>query len=1060
MLQVFFLTRREEGRNGWTASLRLVKSCILLILILFPAIFFAQTEVSPGRFPILRTQSDVFKLTKAEAAQGRPIAIEAVVTYSDPEWGILFVQDQSGPTFIDVHGIATKFPTGIRVHVQAVTGTNQDGAIFAHPKITIDGRGVMPAPKQESIVELQGAGDESYQTITEGILRPCEAMSARVCFRIYDGQKFAWLAVPQADSPQAQSLVGAVVRVKGVVGRHVNDANQRLGTQLYVNTLADIKVLAPAATDLLSSQPLSIQQVHGADADQRFAPQIHLRGTVIWHSPGLFALRDPTGMIFVSTWSDDVAHPGSTLDVVGFPSHGIFALEVADASIRPFGPAGVNAVPTPLDLNAPEILKRGLSGIRVHLKARLVGQTSNASEFVYLLDSNGQRFNAILLRTDAKREMVGLTRDSILELTGVTLVQRDNPVLPESLLLLLESPADVDVHPGLGWLTVRWMLVILAAILVCVLTPLIWVRQLRSTVRKQTGALRAQFAHELQLENRFRRLFERNLAAVYSWKPDGEIVECNDAFVKLLGFETRNEVLGRSYWEFETDPEWRAQFSSTLAQEACSNRETTLRRIDGATLHLLANVTPVQGEGELVYETTAIDITQLRLHQDELQRTRDAAVYESLNDSLTGLPNRRCVLDTLSTHLAQAREDGSRIALLYLDLDGFKIVNDSLGHSIGDALLTFVALRLRADIREGDMLARLGGDEFMIIMNRIDVHEQADAVAEHVLSAISKPFHVKGHSLSIGVSIGISYFPGNAADAEELMQQADSAMYAAKRAGKNNFMHFNPAISSLIHERMTLENLLRGAVARHEITLHYQPEFDLHNQRLIRFEALARWTHPTIGSIPPDKFIPIAEESGIIGQLGAYIMEQACLEAMRWQGLVPEPVQVAVNVSTIQFRHRGFVEEVNSILKLTGLKPELLQIELTESVMMDGAESAIVNIQRLKELGISLAIDDFGTGYSNLSYLPSMAFDVIKIDRAFVTNIESQPETESMVRTLITLANNIGMRVIVEGVEKHEQLAILRDCGANEVQGFFMGRPTPRPIDDFLTYEGEEEWHS
>jgi predicted signal transduction protein with EAL and GGDEF domain len=371
-----------------------------------------------------------------------------------------------------------------------------------------------------------------------------------------------------------------------------------------------------------------------------------------------------------------------------------------------------------------------------------------------------------------------------------------------------------------------------------------------------------------------------------------------------------------------------------------------------------------------------------------------------------------------------------------------------------------VALRLRADIREGDMLARLGGDEFMIIMNRIDVHEQADAVAEHVLSAISKPFHVKGHSLSIGVSIGISYFPGNAADAEELMQQADSAMYAAKRAGKNNFMHFNPAISSLIHERMTLENLLRGAVARHENTLHYQPEFDLHNQRLIRFEALARWTHPTIGSIPPDKFIPIAEESGIIGQLGAYIMEQACLEAMRWQGLVPEPVQVAVNVSTIQFRHRGFVEEVNSILKLTGLKPELLQIELTESVMMDGAESAIVNIQRLKELGISLAIDDFGTGYSNLSYLPSMAFDVIKIDRAFVTNIESQPETESMVRTLITLANNIGMRVIVEGVEKHEQLAILRDCGANEVQGFFMGRPTPRPIDDFLTDEGEEEWHS
>jgi len=284
----------------------------------------------------------------------------------------------------------------------------------------------------------------------------------------------------------------------------------------------------------------------------------------------------------------------------------------------------------------------------------------------------------------------------------------------------------------------------------------------------------------------------------------------------------------------------------------------------------------VQADDQLVYETTAIDITQLRQHQDELQRAKDAAVYESLNDSLTGLPNRRCVLDTLSAHLAQARLDDSHIALLYLDLDGFKIVNDSLGHAIGDALLTFVALRLRSGIREGDMLARLGGDEFMIIMNHIDSPEQADSVAKHVLEALAKPFHVKAHSLSIGVSIGISYFPGNAADAEELMQQADSAMYAAKRAGKNNFMHFNPAISSLIHERMTLENLLRGAIARHEISLHYQPEFDLQNQRLIRFEALARWNHPTIGSIPPDKFIPIAEESGIIGLLGAYIMEQAC----------------------------------------------------------------------------------------------------------------------------------------------------------------------------------------
>jgi EAL domain-containing protein (putative c-di-GMP-specific phosphodiesterase class I) len=276
-------------------------------------------------------------------------------------------------------------------------------------------------------------------------------------------------------------------------------------------------------------------------------------------------------------------------------------------------------------------------------------------------------------------------------------------------------------------------------------------------------------------------------------------------------------------------------------------------------------------------------------------------------------------------------------------------------------------------------------------------------------------------------------------------------MYAAKREGKNRVMRYTAQIGFLVHERLTLENLLRGAVARHEISLHYQPEFDLIDHRLIRFEALARWTHPTIGVIPPVKFIPIAEESGMIVALGAYIMEEACLEALRWQQKLGHPIEVAVNVSGIQFRRKSFVAEVSALLKRTGLPPRLLQLEITESAMLVAAESTIETMLRLRELGISLAIDDFGTGYSNLSYLPSLPFDSLKIDGSFMRNLDSQPESESMIRTLVALAHDIGMKVIVEGVEKQEQMDLIRALGANEVQGYLTGRPTPDPMNVFLS---------
>jgi diguanylate cyclase (GGDEF)-like protein/PAS domain S-box-containing protein len=1037
----------HASEKGW---LRASALRCLPILLLCPSLAFPQAPHPSGGHRILRTVSDVYALSKAEANKAYPIELDAIVLYSDPEWGALFVQDRTTTTFIDVHGINTKYLTGARVRVVAVTGTNENGLTVAHPKIIVLGRGAVPKPVQKTIAELDDGTDVSYLASTEGTLHPCERDYFRVCFRIYDGNKAIWLLVQQPESQAAQGLVGAIVRVKGLIGRHVNEANQRVGAQLYVNSLDDIQVEQPPAVAGFSSPPTPIHDMRAAEADQRFVRQVHLRGTVTWQSQGLFSIQDSTGMAFVSSSTDVAVHSGTIVDAIGFPSHGRFGLVLADSTVSPSAVQSNAADIEPLRLTAAEIIKRSLHGKRVRLKARLVGQSANATEFVYQLEEGTQRFNAILLRNNATHETVGLSRDSVLEVTGVALTQKGTADWPGALLILIESPKDIAVRGGIGWLTLRRGLTILGLMAACVIVPLIWVTSLRRTVRGQTAIIRARLESEMRLETKYSRLFERNLAAVFSWRPDGTVVDCNMAFARMLGFQSRELLIGRSCHEFQADPAQREALCGVLQEEPVSNQEVSLRRDDGATVHLLMNITPVHTEAGMLYETTAIDVTQLRQNQAELQRARDAAVFESLNDPLTGLPNRKLLSQTLASLLVEAQKDASMIALLYLDLDGFKLVNDSLGHAIGDALLVQLAARLRSWIRDGDMLARIGGDEFMVIMHRLRTREQAVLLAETLLQAISSPFEVKGHLLAIGASVGISVFPFDATDAEELIQQADSAMYVGKREGRNRVMAFTQEIGSQVHERLTLENLLRGAVARKEISLDYQPEFELAGHRLTRFEALARWTHPTVGQIPPLKFIPIAEESGMIWALGAYIMEQACIEALRWQKTMPYPIQVAVNVSSVQFRRKGFVEEVSAILERTGLRPDLLQIEITESAMLGGIQQAAEILYRLREMGISMAIDDFGTGYSNLSYLPSLAFDTLKIDRSFVINLSTQPETESMMRTLIALAHNFGMQVIVEGVETPEQLAIIKALGANEVQGYLTGRPTANPAKHML----------
>jgi diguanylate cyclase (GGDEF)-like protein len=472
----------------------------------------------------------------------------------------------------------------------------------------------------------------------------------------------------------------------------------------------------------------------------------------------------------------------------------------------------------------------------------------------------------------------------------------------------------------------------------------------------------------------------------------------------------------------------------------------TMKEVE-ANHDFTARVT-VQGSDDIAQLGTGFNTMLSELEQRDLAtKSAEAKLqYQVLYDELTGLPNRRLLADRLSQTLAAAKRACHVAAVLYIDLDGFKLVNDSLGHAIGDLLLCGVSTRLRERVRKADTLARLGGDEFVVILGQLKSKEEAALVAGKLLEAIALPFVIEEQKITIGASIGISFFPEAASDAASLLQQADSAMYAAKRNGKNGVMYYTPEIGVSLRERMQLETQLRGAIGRDEISVHYQPEFDILSHRLIRYEALARWNHPTLGSISPVKFIPIAEESGVIVALGAYIMERACADAAEWQKIAPHPIQVAVNISSVQLSRENFVQEVLDVLDRTGLPPRLLQLEVTESVMVSGAAQSAETIKRFRELGISVAIDDFGTGYSCLSYLPRLSFDSLKIERSFVHDLGVQPETRAMVSALIGLAHNFGMRVIVEGVEKPEQLEMLRKLGGDEVQGYLFGHPTPNPM--------------
>jgi len=466
---------------------------------------------------------------------------------------------------------------------------------------------------------------------------------------------------------------------------------------------------------------------------------------------------------------------------------------------------------------------------------------------------------------------------------------------------------------------------------------------------------------------------------------------------------------------------------------------------DGKVRHFEVEYTPLRSDdGSLqgVIEASR-DVTERLQIEYQLKENQQALEHLALHDPLTSLPNRNLFTDRLRQAIAKARRHGRSLALMFIDLDRFKNVNDTLGHSSGDCYLQEIATRLGSCVRSSDTVARLGGDEFVLLLEDIQERETAARMARNFLRVIARSFSLDGHELFPSASIGISFFPEDAQNAEELMKCADAAMYRAKEKGRNTYHFYTPELHSRVHDLLTLEASLRKAIENDQLCLHFQPQFSLTRRRPVGLEALVRWDHPELGLVSPERFIPLAEETGLIVPIGEWVLRTACRHHREWLKMGMRPMRVAVNLSRRQFRQANLIEMIGAILDETGLPPEYLELEITESSIMNDVGSAIATMRALKEMGVHLAIDDFGSGYSSLSCLKQFPISKLKIDRSFVRDLALGGENAAITQAIIALARSLGLEVVAEGIESKEQLRYLKKRGCHHGQGFFFSRPLP-----------------
>ena len=560
-------------------------------------------------------------------------------------------------------------------------------------------------------------------------------------------------------------------------------------------------------------------------------------------------------------------------------------------------------------------------------------------------------------------------------------------------------------------------------------------------------------------QERFELVTRATSDAIWDWNLETNDLWWNEGFQKLFGYSSEDVGGDVDSWKRRIHPDDVGRVATDLARHINSGKnnwvdEYRFRREDGTYAFVI-------DRGYVVHDTNGKPVRMLGSMMDvsERKELEDQLTHQALHDPLTKIANRVLFRDRVNHALSKQRRDNTSLAVLFLDLDNFKSVNDSIGHGAGDNLLIAVAQRLQDCLRSSDTAARLGGDEFAVLVESVRNSEEAVMIAERVRSVFKQPFMIDGKEVFMATSIGIAQSGDEAATADDLLRNADLAMYRAKNDGKGNYVVFEPRMHEALMERLELEDDLRAAIENREFTIHYQPIVDLGSAEMLGMEALVRWNHPRYGMLAPMKFIPLAEETSLIVPLGEWILGEACRQTKEWCDKFDDQldISVTVNISIRQFQQKELIQIVRCALEESGLRPRSLILEITESFMMQETESTITKLHELKKLGIRLAIDDFGTGYSSLSYLQRFPIDILKIDKSFVDKIGNGEEGRAVARAIIMMGDSLHLKTIAEGIERPEQIKALQTLGCEAGQGFHFARPlTPSAMERFLLKKSTE----
>jgi diguanylate cyclase (GGDEF)-like protein/PAS domain S-box-containing protein len=551
---------------------------------------------------------------------------------------------------------------------------------------------------------------------------------------------------------------------------------------------------------------------------------------------------------------------------------------------------------------------------------------------------------------------------------------------------------------------------------------------------------RKQAFEELELAA---QVFQTTLHAIMIFSTEGRILRVNRAFLAITGF-SEDEVIGRDASWFESrflQPGFVAKVRESLRITGKWQGESPMRIRDGSDIDIMQSISVIRGEDGRARSTVAIfhDITGQKLSEKRLYQLAHF-------DALTQLPNRQTLADKIRLATAHAGQQHTQLAVLFIDIDHFKTINDSLGHETGDQVLCVVAERISRCLGAQDTVARSGGDEFVILLEQDQADDSIahfEKIAQQVSEELQHVIEVGGKELYVSMSMGISVYPQDGVDAESLLRNADTAMYRAKAAGRNCWRFFDESMARHAARRLDIETALRRSIERNELVLYYQPQKSLATGKVVGVEALLRWSRPGIGTVPPLEFIPLAEESGLILPIGKWVLQTACAQAVRWMQERKLRLRIAVNIAAKQIHHQDFVEQVRATLETTGLPPDMLELEITESSIVENIEETVSKLRAIKALGVTVAIDDFGTGYSSLSYLKQLPIDRLKIDRSFVKDTPGDGDDCAIVRTIIAMSNNLGLSVIAEGVELQDQVDFLAAEGCGEIQGYWLSKPLP-----------------